>query len=191
MSNRISTKSLRCLFLINRQPSNYKHSHTNTDPSINVPSGIGKSAHKCHCGMLPTVTCVSEWLLKCVSLHLSFFLVVIIHLQTWNKLFSLYWATFYTCTLRHGGTFIHIFRQTHAHEHISICDYAWHVQSGIGDVINLFQQETDAWMSHTKTHTHVCCQGNKANVTVSQKQSPESAAWHSVIIPSRIFTFKA
>lgn len=82
---------------------------------------------------------------------------------------------------------------------ISLCDYAWHVQSGSGDVINLFQQETDAWMSHanthtdihTQTHTHVCCQGNKANVTVSRKQSPKSAAWHSVIIPSRIFTFRA
>lgn len=33
-----------------------------------------------------------------------------------------------------------------------MCDYAWHVQSGSGDVINLFQQETDAWMSHINTH---------------------------------------
>lgn len=77
---------------------------------------------------------------------------------------------------------------------ISVCDYAWHVQSGSGDVINLFQQETDAWMSHTNTgndtHTHVCCQGNKANVMVSRKQSLKCVAWHSVKIPLRIFTFR-
>lgn len=89
-------------------------------------------------------------------------------------------------------------RQRHTRTHaglISMCDYAWHVQSGSGDVINLFQQETDAWMSHTNTHTvthtlrhtHVCCQGNKANVTVSRKQSPKSAAWHSVIIPPHAY----
>lgn len=44
-------------------------------------------------------------------------------------------------------------QKTHTHTGlISMCDYAWHVQSGSGDVINLFQQETDAWMSHTNTH---------------------------------------
>ncbi|MEQ2247028.1 hypothetical protein ILYODFUR_005114 [Ilyodon furcidens] len=80
---------------------------------------------------------------------------------------------------------------------ISMHDYALHVQSSSGNVINLFQQETDAWISHTDTHTHthththVCCQGNKANVTVSRKQSPKCAAWHSLIIPSRLFTFRA
>lgn len=37
---------------------------------------------------------------------------------------------------------------------ITVFDYAWHVQSGSRDVINLFQQETDAWMSHTNTHKH-------------------------------------
>ncbi|MEQ2161490.1 hypothetical protein GOODEAATRI_010162 [Goodea atripinnis] len=37
---------------------------------------------------------------------------------------------------------------------ISMHDYALHVQSSSGDVINLFQQETDAWISHTDTHTH-------------------------------------
>lgn len=76
-----------------------------------------------------------------------------------------------------------------------MCDYAWHVQSGSGDVINLFQQETDAWMSHTNTHHHTCThsnkhtrhRGNKANVTVSRKQSPKSAAWHSVIIPPHAY----
>ncbi|MED6293503.1 hypothetical protein CHARACLAT_011285 [Characodon lateralis] len=59
---------------------------------------------------------------------------------------------------------------------ISMHDYALHVQSSSGDVINLFQQETDARISHTDTHTHTHthtsavretkptsrCHGNKA-----------------------------
>lgn len=82
---------------------------------------------------------------------------------------------------------------------IRVCDYAWHVQSASGDVINLFQQETDACVSHSRsfsqTHkhsrAHVDCHGDKDDVTVSQKQRAECDACYSVIILSRIFTFQA
>lgn len=50
-------------------------------------------------------------------------------------------------------------RQNHRHTPthtgvINVRDYAWHVQSGSGDVINIFQQETDVWIPHTHTHTY-------------------------------------
>lgn len=52
---------------------------------------------------------------------------------------------------------MHLETQRHAR---TVCDYARHVQSGGGDVINLFQQETDAWMSHTNTHNDTHTQTN-------------------------------
>lgn len=119
--------------------------------------------------------------------------------KPWKKPFRIHYCNFSQCTL-HTHTLTHKHTPTHTNMHartraclITVFDYAWHVQSGSRDVINLFQQETDAWMSHTNTHNgaHTCCQGDKANVTVSRKQSPKSVAWHSVIIPSRIFTFGA
>lgn len=51
-----------------------------------------------------------------------------------------------------------------------MCDYAWHVQSGSGDVINLFQQETDAWMSHTDTHNDIHAQTHTRLLSGKQSQ---------------------
>lgn len=130
---------------------------------------------------------VGEVHYTCV-LVLMVLLAATIEFQSWNK-----WLRYFSALhSAHGST------KTHTGL-ISMCDYAWHVQSGSGDVINLFQQETDAWMSHTNTHhrtrTHsnkyTRHQGKEANVTVSRKQSPQSAAWHFLIIPFSLFTFKS
>lgn len=127
----------------------------------------------------------------------AFLLCVIMDLESWNKWLryplNSYRAACCECTCRRQRPSL---TRTGL---IRVCDYAWHVQSASGDVINLFQQETDACVSHSRslsqTHkhsrTHVCCHGDKDDVTVSQKQRAECDACNSVIILSRIFTFQA